>query len=241
MGRATEPSFASVTTDPLPRRLRTALRQVADPVRAEGARAYMKSAMPFLGVDARTLRATCRATFAGLRWPQAGAWMRDVRGLWRGAKYREERYAAIELTGHRAARAFQTPEALPLYEEMIVTGAWWDLVDGIATHRIGDLLRAHEKTMRRTMLAWARDDDLWKRRTAILCQVRFKEATDLGLLYACIEPSLGRPEFFLRKAIGWALRSYAWTDPDEVVRYVAGNAERLSPLSRREALKNVRQ
>ena len=93
--------------------------------------------------------------------------------------------------------------------------------------------------MRSAMLAWAGGDDLWKRRSAILCQLGWKGETDLGLLYACIEPSLGSKEFFLRKAIGWALRQYAWTDPGEVLRYVAANEERLAPLSRREALKNA--
>ena len=89
------------------------------------------------------------------------------------------------------------------------------------------------------MLAWSRDADIWKRRSAILCQLTFKEDTDLDLLYACIKPSLGRKEFFLRKAIGWALRAYAWTDPKEVQRYVRQHERSLSPLSRREALKNV--
>jgi len=87
---------------------------------------------------------------------------------------------------------------------------------------------------------WSTDDDMWKRRCAILCQNRAKRATDLAPLYDCIEPSLESKEFFLRKAIGWALRAYAWTDPDEVRRYVTENAERLSGLSRREALKNIR-
>ena len=94
--------------------------------------------------------------------------------------------------------------------------------------------------MRKAMLAWSTDADLWKRRSAILCQIRAKDKTDLELLYACIEPSLDSKDFFLRKAIGWALRQYAWTDPEEVRRYVAGHADRLSGLSRREALKNIR-
>jgi 3-methyladenine DNA glycosylase AlkD len=159
--------------------------------------------------------------------------------MWHGARFREERYAAIELTGHRSARAHQTLEALPLYEELIVTGAWWDLVDGIASHRLGGLLRRHPREMRRAMLEWSRDDDLWKRRSAIICQLGFKADIDLELLYACIEPSLGSREFFLRKAIGWALRQHAWTDPAEVARYVREKGDALSGLSRREALKNI--
>jgi 3-methyladenine DNA glycosylase AlkD len=89
------------------------------------------------------------------------------------------------------------------------------------------------------MLAWSRSDDLWKRRSAILCQLTFKQDTDLGLLYAVIEPALPSREFFLRKAIGWALRQLAWTDPGEVRRWVRENEARLSGLSKREALKNL--
>ena len=159
--------------------------------------------------------------------------------IWRGAKYREERYAAIELTGVRAARAFQRIDALPAYEAMIVDGAWWDYVDVIATQRLWAILQNDRPQMKARMLAWSRDGDMWKRRSAILCQARAKAATDVDLLYACIEPSLESNEFFLRKAIGWALREYAWTDPDEVKRYVASNEKRLSGLSRREALKNI--
>jgi 3-methyladenine DNA glycosylase AlkD len=92
--------------------------------------------------------------------------------------------------------------------------------------------------MKKRMLIWSTDRDMWKRRSAILCQIRKKAATDLDLLYACIAPSIGSKEFFLRKAIGWALRQYAWTDPREVVRYVKAHPE-LSGLSKREALKNV--
>jgi 3-methyladenine DNA glycosylase AlkD len=89
------------------------------------------------------------------------------------------------------------------------------------------------------MLAWSRCSDLWKRRTSILCQLLFKEQTDLELLYACIEPSLASREFFLQKAIGWALRQQARTNPSEVKRYVRLNQARLSALSRREALKHL--
>ena len=82
-------------------------------------------------------------------------------------------------------------------------------------------------------------DGMWKRRTSILCQLSFKADTDLALLYDCIEPNLADREFFIRKAIGWALRQHAWTDAAEVTRYVNAHRARLSPLSVREALKNV--
>jgi len=201
--------------------------------------AYMKSAMPYLGVSAVPLRAVGKRVFDAHPLPDAETWRNQCLAIWRGARYREEWYAAIELTGHRYYREFQTRATLPMYEEMIVTGAWWDVVDSIASHRLGALLRTDRAFMRRKMLQWSRGPDMWKRRGSILCQLAFKEDTDLALLFACIDPSLGSSEFFLRKAIGWALRQYAWTGPGEVRRYVRQHESRLSPLSRREALKNI--
>jgi 3-methyladenine DNA glycosylase AlkD len=219
--------------------LRARLRDAADSARAPAMQAYMKSAMPYLGVPAVALRQVCKASFAGLTWTDCAAWQADVLAIWRGAAFREERYAAIELTGVKAARAFQRIDTLPMYEEMIVAGAWWDYVDSIVTQRFWPILQADREAMKRSMLVWSTDTNMWKQRSAILCQIKAKKETDLSFLYACIEPSLGSKEFFLRKAIGWALRQYAWTDPEEVQRYVAANASRLSGLSRREALKNV--
>jgi 3-methyladenine DNA glycosylase AlkD len=125
-----------------------------------------------------------------------------------------------------------------VYEEIITTGAWWDYVDGVAG-QVGNLLRSYPEQVRPVMRAWSTDKDMWKRRVSIICQVSFKKDTDLDLLYANIEPNLADRGFFIRKAIGWALRSYAWTDPEEVARYVAANEARLSGLSKREALRNV--
>ena len=125
-------------------------------------------------------------------------------GLWRAAEYREERYAAIELTGVRQAAAFQAPAAMAMYEEMIVSGAWWDYVDSVAAQRVGPIVAGFPGPMKRLMRQWSRCDNMWKRRTSILCQLGAKGSTDLKLLYDCIEPSLREKEFFLRKAIGWS-------------------------------------
>jgi Predicted DNA alkylation repair enzyme len=222
---------------PLQKAVRLALSEIADPAKAPAMQAYMKSAMPFLGVQAGPRRTALRAVFAEHRIESAPEWRRAVLTLWREAEYREERYAAIELSGFRYYRRWQTLYTVPMYEEMIVTGAWWDFVDELAIRRIGPLLREYPETMRPLMLEWAHDPDLWKRRTAILCQNKFGRQTDTGLLYACIEPSLSDIDFFARKAIGWALREYAKVNPQEVVRYV--NAKGITGLSRREALKNL--
>jgi 3-methyladenine DNA glycosylase AlkD len=220
-------------------RLRKALRAAADPRKAPIMQAYMKSAMPYHGISAPLLRQICRAAFAEVEFSTARDWQAMVLDLWRRAKFREERYAAMVLAGHVRARSFQTPAAMKVYEELIVVGAWWDYVDHIASHRVGPILRDYPTSMRRRMLTWSRASNMWKRRTSIICQLGFKEHTDLELLYACIEPSLDSGEFFLRKAIGWALREHAWTDPAEVKRYVRLKRNRLSGLSIREALKNV--
>ena len=220
-------------------RVRVALCDAADPSKAPAMQAYMKSAMPFHGVSTPMLRKICRTVFADVSLENSIQWQTHVLALWRGARFREERYAALELAGHARAEQFQTFSAMPIYEEMIVTGAWWDYVDDIASHRVGPILRLEPARMRRKMLVWSRSDDLWKRRTAILCQLGFKADTDSRLLYSCIEPSLGSSEFFLQKAIGWALRQYARTSAVEVRRYVRTHCELLSDLSRREALKHL--
>ena len=223
----------------LQRAVRAALGARADAARAPVMQAYMKSDMPFLGVAAAQVKAACRVAFADYAFESAPAWRADVLFLWREAKHREERYAAISLSGQRKAAPFQDLDALPMYEELIVTGAWWDYVDELAEHRIGPLLAAHPRAMRKTMLAWSRSDNLWKRRTSIICQMFFREATDLNLLFSCIEPSLSSPEFFLRKAIGWALRQVGKHDPKAVLRYVNEHRGELSGLSQREALKHL--
>jgi 3-methyladenine DNA glycosylase AlkD len=219
--------------------MRAGLAQVADPSRAPAMRAYMKSDLPFYGVGAPAAREVFAVVLREHPLPDRPTWEATVRALWDRANHREERYGALALCGHRAYRMHQDPATLSLYADLIVSGAWWDLVDDLASRKVGPVLRSHPEQVRPVVLGWASHDDVWLRRTAILAQLGAKAGTDLDLLVACLEPSLERREFFLRKAIGWALRQYAWTDADWVRGYVTAHADRLSPLSRREALKNV--
>jgi 3-methyladenine DNA glycosylase AlkD len=152
--------------------------------------------------------------------------------LWREAEAREERYAAIDLTGLRMVK--EDLLMLPVYEEIIRTGAWWDLVDGVS-HRLCALLLAHSDTMTPVLLRWAKDGDMWIRRAAITSQLGAKSATDRVLLAQAITANLADKEFFVRKAIGWALREFSKTDADWVRGFVQENAQALSPLSAREA------
>lgn len=219
--------------------IRRELRALGDRERARGQQAYMKSAMPYYGVTAPEMRGVWRRVLDAGEPLAFDAWRETALAMWRGAKRREERYGAIALTGRKRYGAHQTLDALPIYEEFIVDGAWWDTVDEVATHRVGPLLAAFPAPMKKTLRAWAAGDDMWKRRSAIIAQVSFKKSTDTKLLEACIAPSIDRKEFWLRKAIGWALRAYAWHEPRWVVKYVEAHEGALSGLSRREALKNV--
>ncbi|MDE0705982.1 MAG: DNA alkylation repair protein, partial [Rhodospirillaceae bacterium] len=170
--------------------------------------------------------------------PDAGAWEAALLDLWRRAVHREERYAAIELLLFRRYSHWLEPARLAMVEELVVTGAWWDYVDAIAGRGVGAMLAAHPHRMKAVLREWAKDDDIWKRRTAILAQLRAKDETDTALLADAIRPSIGDPEFFLRKGIGWALREYSKTDPAWVLAFVEAHPE-LSVLSRREALKHL--
>ncbi len=217
---------------------RSGLAALGDPRKAPEMQRYMKSELPYRGVASPERKAFTKELFAAHPLPDETALRTAALILWREAGYREERYVAIDLTGHRAYRAWQTPALLPVYEEMIVTGAWWDYVDEIANRRIGPLLRDHSGELTPVMRAWATDEDRWKRRTSIVCQLGFKEATDTALLAEAIEANLGDRDFFIRKGIGWALRQFARTEPGWVRAFVDDHPG-LSPLSVREALKHL--
>jgi 3-methyladenine DNA glycosylase AlkD len=218
------------------RAIRQRLRDLAEPERAPAMQAYMRSTMPFLGVRVPVVRSVVRE--AARQHPPGDLKELEVAAevLWREATVREERYAASGLTGLPLARG--RPELLPLHHEMIVTGAWWDHVDEVA-HRVGATLLAHPDDVAPLLRSWARDDDLWLRRCAIIGQLGLRERTDVGLLSDAVDANLADREFFIRKAIGWALRDYARTDPDWVRTFVAARHDTLSPLSRREALKHL--
>jgi 3-methyladenine DNA glycosylase AlkD len=199
----------------------------------------MKSAMPYHGITAPRLKQALRPILAAYAPADRATWEDTVRELWDGATHREERYAATALARHRAARAWQDPPALDLYRHLVVTGAWWDHVDEVASHLVGGVLAGHRPEVTPVMRAWARDDDLWVRRTAVLSQVGHQGDTDTDLLHDVVEANLDDRSFWLRKAIGWALREYSKTDPEWVRAEVDLLGERLSGLSRREATRRL--
>ncbi|KGN40523.1 DNA alkylation repair protein [Knoellia aerolata] len=220
--------------------LRAALRSGADPVRAVGQQRYMKSEMPFLGLTSPARRALVRPILddPALRLESREEWEGAVRRLWDEAEFREERYAALDLLRHRAYRTWHDPDVMPLVEHLVVTGAWWDLVDELSTV-VGEALLVDPEGEGLRMREWAVSDDVWLRRSAIISQLRHEERTDEDLLEDVIETNLDDREFFVRKAIGWALRQYARTDPGWVREFVDRHTHRISGLSRREALRHL--
>ena len=224
--------------------VRAALAEVGDPGRAAQQRAYMKSALPYVGLGAPALRALLRPVLAGHRFADRAQWEAAVLELFEDATHREEWYAAVALLRDRRYRAWLDPDLLPLLEQLVRTGAWWDVVDEVAGHVVGQVLLDHRAAATPVVDAWAVDpDSLWVRRTAVLAQLRHRERTDTDLLARVLVANLddtayGR-EFFVRKALGWALRQHARTDPDWVRAFVRTHDDRLSGLSRREALKHL--
>ncbi len=231
-----------MSVDVLLATIRSALPAVADPANAAPMQRYMKSALPFHGVSMPVLRRTVRPLIAAHPLPDRATWERAVRTLYAEVSHREERYAALELAGHRLYRAHRDVDALPLFAWLVSEGAWWDLVDWTAS-LVDEVLRTHPAAARPVVREWATADDLWLRRVAIIGQLRAKGDTDLDLLVHALDANLvGSPfgdEFFIRKAVGWALRQHARTDPDWVRTFVAARGDRLSTLSRREALKHL--
>ncbi len=198
--------------------------------------AYMKTDMPFYGVKSPGRKQVLRALAAEFPVGDVAAYRASVEALW-DQSHREEKNLAV--TWARRWPAFITPANLDLYERLIVEGAWWDFVDEVAAHLVGTLLLDHRLEIAPVMYEWVEDADMWKRRTAILSQLRHRDATDEQMLFSFCLARCDEREFFIRKAIGWALRQYARTDPEAVRRFAVDNRQRLSGLSFREATKHL--
>lgn len=212
------------------------LEAMAIPDKAAGMAKYMKSSMPFMGVPSPSVRKTVRSLAKVHPFSSVVELHSTVTELWNTAQFREERYSAIMLTDSALGRGEMG--LLPFYAVVIGSGQWWDYVDSVAP-RLSELLLKEPEDMEALLRQWSVDENFWFRRAAIIAQLPAKSATNVPLLQELIEPNLGDKEFFIRKAIGWALRQYARTDPDWVRDYVSMNEQRLSGLSYREALKHL--
>lgn len=221
--------------------IRTQLAAAGNPERAAQQQAYLKSTMPCHGVPNPTVRMIVRTALGAADGLSRDDWLATIDDLWTKATHREEQLAAIEVADAR--RGWAAGDLLDRYEAMIRGAAWWDLVDPIAYALVAEVLRREPEQASR-IRQWATSDDPWLRRVAICCQLRFGRETDTDLLAEVIEANLFDTQFgtgfFIRKAIGWALRDYSADNPGWVRSFVEAHADRLSTLSKREALKHLK-
>ena len=212
------------------------LAALADPAKAAPMQAYMKTNMPFYGVPkparvpiAKELRR---------RFPPADTrqYRQNVLALW-NLSHREEKYLAIGYA--RQFPAFVDFGQIDLFERLIVEGAWWDLVDEVASPIVSRVVLMQRQQMRPVLERWIESPVMWLRRAAIICHNGHKDATDwLQLSDFCLRRAQEK-EFFIRKAIGWALREYARTNPEAVRTLLQRHGDQLSALSYREAAKHL--
>jgi 3-methyladenine DNA glycosylase AlkD len=207
----------------------------AEPERRPAMQAYMRDQFPFLGVMSAGQKDAWKAATAGLPRALPEEVVIDAAAdLWDRPE-REHQYLACTLVNRHAARPSAAATFLPFVGKLVTTKPWWDTVDSLAIHAAGDLARRHA-ALRSDMDRWLHGDDLWLARTALLHMNRWRAATDQEWLFAACLARAADTDFFLRKAIGWALREHSKTDARAVVAFVEQHHAELSGLSRREAL-----
>jgi len=195
---------------------------------------YMKNRFSFYGIKAPD-RTLIQKEFVRVYGSYPPALVHTlIHDAW-GCNEREWQYAGMEIL-EKNVRAL-TPDDIPLLETMITNKSWWDTVDLIATRLVGVVFKRYPDQIPVYEAAWMPSGNIWLKRTMILFQLKYKAETDTELLFRVMDFCLGSQEFFIQKAIGWALREYGKTDPEAVKKYVSGRG--LSALSRREALRII--
>ncbi len=214
----------------------TELSQLADPEKAARMAAYMKTDMPFYGVQKAGRTQVYREL--NKRYPVADnrTYREMVLALWT-QPHREEKYLAIRIAEEN--KKYITGENLDLYRQLIVEGAWWDFVDGLAAICVGGVYLRERAAMEPTIEAWIDDDNMWLRRTSLISPLKHKHETNSEMLFDHCRRRAFEKEFFIRKAIGWTLREYAKSEPDRVIAFLRQHREELSGLSFREASKHL--
>ncbi len=222
------------------------LRELADPDVAAAQAAYMYGkryramypdtarAVPFYGIKSPGVKAIARDVRKRFPVTTAADYVTAVSALWAQPE-REWRYLATAVASHH--KPFVTFEQVPLYRRLVTEGAWWDLVDGVAANCVGRVALRERKAMQPLLERWIDDEDLWVRRTALLAHLTHKSETDQAQLFDHCRRRMHEQAFFIRKAIGWALRQYARSAPDAVREFALRHREEMSGLTFREATK----
>ncbi|MGI9597001.1 MAG: DNA alkylation repair protein [Acidimicrobiales bacterium] len=214
--------------------LRVALEAEAKPDQVEQMAAYMKNHFAFLGVKAPQIRLAAKPILAAGKQAERSDLVDFVDRCWEQPE-REFQYVGCQMLRKWVAKLER--DNIDDLKRFITTKSWWDTVDSLAAWSVGPLVRANPDLVT-VMDDWIESDNIWVARTAIIHQLGFKSDTDADRLFRYAERRAEDSEFFIRKAIGWALRQYARENPDDVVSFVEANEDRLSGLSKREALKH---
>jgi 3-methyladenine DNA glycosylase AlkD len=212
--------------------LQTMLARHANPAEAVPMSRYMRDQFPFLGLKTPARQALLKQFIAAHGLPQSGDLEGIVRELW-ALPEREYQYSALNLLDRLIKK--QPPEFVTVLEYLIVSKSWWDTVDSIAGHNVAVHFQRYPQVREAAIAAWRVSDNFWLRRTTLLFQLPYKSQTDPDLLFSLIRENLDSNEFFIQKAIGWALREYSKTNANAVVDFIATTP--LAPLSGREGLK----
>jgi 3-methyladenine DNA glycosylase AlkD len=204
----------------------------ADPKQAAPMKAYMRDQFEYLGIKSPRIRELLRQFFNDNGLPGLSDLARIVRELW-SLPQREFQYVATSLI---AKFENQLPEDfIDTLEYLLVTKSWWDTVDAISTGILGPYFKRYPKIRNKYLAKWRKADNFWLRRVTLLFQLNYKQETDFELMRKIIRENINSKEFFINKAIGWALRQYTRVDPEAVRKFVKETP--LHPLSAREALK----
>ncbi len=215
--------------------LKTLFEAHANPSQAAPMKKYMRDQFEFLGIKTPERRELQKQFFNSQKLPSTLELKPILRDLW-ALPQREFQYAGIGLLG-RLVKAL--PQGFTsTIEYLIITKPWWDTVDALASDIVGEHFHRFPKVREKYIAKWRVSNNFWLRRTCLLFQLGYKEATDFDLLCSLIRENLGSNEFFINKAISWALRQYARTNPQAVKQFVKKTPE-LHPLSRREAMKHL--
>ena len=215
--------------------LETAFLKNGNPENAVAMAKYMRNHFPFFGIKTDERRRIFKTI-----WKENAKEVdqnpREITWQLFAKQQRELQYCAIEILTKQLKGNYKK-EDIHLIEKMITTNSWWDSVDTIAKFILGDYLLEYPLETKKVIERFSNSNNMWLNRSAILFQLGYKAKTNFDVLQSECEKHKNSNEFFIQKAIGWALREYARTNPEAIKNFVTNTD--LKPLSKKEALKNV--
>ena len=191
----------------------------------------MRNLFPFIGLTRLETAGIIKPYFKQNKNEKTLDW-NFIKKCWE-KPYREAQYVAIYYL-MKFYKKLQKTDLIKV-KKLIITKSWWDTVDLLATNIVGNIVLLDRTNFEKVMLEWSLDNNIWIRRTAILHQLKYKQNTNIKLLETILMNNFGTKEFFINKAIGWALREYSKTNPQFVKNFIKTHSHQMSNLSIRES------